>query len=154
MLKANRTLGEQRAVDRPVSRRSQGSSNHGGTTLPPSWPSLPFAPQGEEPRPFESGSPSLPPCHAAGGSSAVWPTWEQDGCVTFSLGNACITTTAAAGGRLQPEVCESLVELRELLHGQFPLAVGFLQLLRLRPELLCGLQNILNKESVVGTTTR
>lgn len=45
--------------------------------------------------------------------------------------------------RFLPELCESLVELRKLLHGQFPLAVGLLQLLRLRPQLLRGLQNVL-----------
>lgn len=50
--------------------------------------------------------------------------------------------------RLPPELCEPLVELGELLHGQLPLAVSLLQLLGLRPQLLCGLQDVLttNKE--------
>lgn len=48
-----------------------------------------------------------------------------------------------AGGGVPPELGQPLVELGELLHGQFPLAVGLLQLLGLRPHLLRGLQDVL-----------
>lgn len=45
--------------------------------------------------------------------------------------------------QLSPELSEPLIKLRELLHGQLPLAVGFFQLLGLGPQLLRGLQDIL-----------
>lgn len=58
-----------------------------------------------------------------------------------------------------PEVCESFIELRKLLHGQFSLAVGFFQLLRLSLHLLTGLHDILaakgeciNIKILVGTS--
>lgn len=61
----------------------------------------------------------------------------------------CLSSEKWSGAVILPEVCESLVELRKLLHGQFSLAVGFLQLLRLRLQLLTGLQNILTTNDSV-----
>ncbi len=48
-----------------------------------------------------------------------------------------------------PEVCESLINLRKLLHSQFSLAVGLLQLFRLRLQLLVGVHNILARKGRV-----
>lgn len=59
------------------------------------------------------------------------------------LGGAGVQVLRWSGAVILPEVCESFIQLRKLLHGQLSLAVSFLQLLRLRLQLLSGLQNIL-----------
>lgn len=51
--------------------------NHRESTLPPSWSVQLFAPQGEEPQPFESVTPSLPPYHATGAPGAALLTCVQ-----------------------------------------------------------------------------
>lgn len=53
-----------------------------------------------------------------------------------------------------PEVCESLVELGGLLHGQFSLTVGVLQLLRLRLHLLTGVHKFLVRGGTVSLSIR
>lgn len=58
-------------------RTEQGvPATTGESTLPPSWPSRPFAPRGGEPPPFDSGFPSPPLCHAADEPGAASPTCE------------------------------------------------------------------------------
>ena len=64
-------------VDRPADEDRTGcASNHRESTLPPSWPSQPFAPQGGEPQLSESGSPSPPPCRVVAERGAASQTCE------------------------------------------------------------------------------
>ena len=63
-------------MDLPVDRDRTGCAiNNRETTLPPFWPSRPFAPQGGEPQPSDSGFPSLPPYRATGEPGAASQTW-------------------------------------------------------------------------------
>lgn len=73
-VKSQRRLDEARVGEHGQSRGVPATT--GESTLPPSWPSRPFAPRGGEPPPFDSGFPSPPLCHAADEPGAASPTCE------------------------------------------------------------------------------
>lgn len=64
-------------TDQQVQTEKGVATKHRESTLPPSWPSQPFAPQGGEPPPSDSGSPSPPPCRAAGEPGAALQTCQD-----------------------------------------------------------------------------